>query len=103
MRLFRRGDSASTLDLLVAGLGNPGPEHEHDRHNVGWMVVDELARRCGATFRSKFDGRLSEPRIAGARLRGAQHAGIADAERVAARNRLVGAPGRKREQSGANG
>ncbi len=68
MRLFRRGDSASTLELLVAGLGNPGREHERDRHNVGWMVVDELARRCGASFKSKFDGRVSEARVGGARV-----------------------------------
>jgi PTH1 family peptidyl-tRNA hydrolase len=62
--LFRRGESASTLDLLVAGLGNPGREHAHDRHNVGWMVVEELARRHGTpTFRSKFSGRLAETRI----------------------------------------
>jgi PTH1 family peptidyl-tRNA hydrolase len=64
MRLLRRGASASTLDLLVAGLGNPGREHEADRHNVGWMVVDELARRHGAdAFRSKFSGRLAQVRI----------------------------------------
>src|SRR6185503_10292472 len=31
------------MDFLVAGLGNPGREHARDRHNVGWMVVDELA------------------------------------------------------------
>ena len=63
MRLFRRGETASTLDLLVAGLGNPGREHERDRHNVGWMVVDELARRHGGTWKSKFNGRLAEVRI----------------------------------------
>jgi PTH1 family peptidyl-tRNA hydrolase len=68
VRLFRRGDAASTLDLLVAGLGNPGREHERDRHNVGWMVVDELARRCDASFKSKFNGRISETRVAGARV-----------------------------------
>jgi PTH1 family peptidyl-tRNA hydrolase len=68
VRLFRRGDAASTLDFLVAGLGNPGREHEHDRHNVGWMVADELGRRCGASYRSKFSGRLSETRIGGARV-----------------------------------
>lgn len=68
MRLFRRGDTASTLDLLVAGLGNPGPRHERDRHNVGWMVVDELARRTQTTFKSKFSGRLGETRIDGQRV-----------------------------------
>ena len=63
MRLFRRGERASTLDLFVAGLGNPGREHVRDRHNVGWMAVDELARRHGGTFRAKFSGRLAEVRV----------------------------------------
>lgn len=63
MRLFRRGERVSTLDLLVAGLGNPGREHEQDRHNVGWMVVDELARRHSGTFRAKFSGRVAEVRV----------------------------------------
>ena len=62
MRLFRRGESASTLDLLVVGLGNPGREHARDRHNAGWMVVDELARRHHG-FRSKFSGQLAEVRV----------------------------------------
>jgi PTH1 family peptidyl-tRNA hydrolase len=68
MHLFRRGAAASTLDLLIAGLGNPGARYELDRHNVGWMVVDELARRCQATFKSKFNGRLSETRVGDARV-----------------------------------
>jgi PTH1 family peptidyl-tRNA hydrolase len=68
VRLFRRGESASTLDLLVAGLGNPGPEHARDRHNAGWMVVDELARRHSGSFKSKFGGRLAEMRIGDARV-----------------------------------
>jgi PTH1 family peptidyl-tRNA hydrolase len=68
VRLFRRGESASTLDLLVVGLGNPGREHERDRHNVGWMVVDELARRTDARWRAKFSGRLAEIRLDGLRL-----------------------------------
>ena len=68
MRLFRRGESASTLDLLVAGLGNPGKRHERDRHNVGWMVVDELAQRGAVSFKSKFNGRLGETRVDDHRL-----------------------------------
>ena len=68
MRLFRRGEATSTLDLLVAGLGNPGRDHARDRHNAGWMVVEELARRHGGSFRSKFSGRLAELRIADARV-----------------------------------
>jgi peptidyl-tRNA hydrolase, PTH1 family len=58
----------SSLDLLVVGLGNPGREHERDRHNVGWMVVDELARRTGARWRAKFSGQLAEVRLDGLRL-----------------------------------
>jgi PTH1 family peptidyl-tRNA hydrolase len=69
LRLFgRREQPASTLDLLVVGLGNPGREHARDRHNVGWMVVDELARRHGGSFRSKFSGQLAEVRLEGLRL-----------------------------------
>ncbi len=63
MRLLRRGERASTLDLLVAGLGNPGREYERTRHNAGWMVVDELARRQGGSFRGKFSGQLAETRL----------------------------------------
>jgi PTH1 family peptidyl-tRNA hydrolase len=36
---------------LVLGLGNPGPRYERTRHNIGQMVVDELASRRGAAFR----------------------------------------------------
>ena len=68
MRLFGRGERASTLDLLVVGLGNPTREHARDRHNVGWLVADELARRHGGSFRSKFSGQLAEIRVEDARL-----------------------------------
>jgi peptidyl-tRNA hydrolase, PTH1 family len=68
MRLFRRGESASTLDLLVAGLGNPGRRYADTRHNVGFMVADELARRHGGSWRGKFSGDLTEVRLDGLRL-----------------------------------
>jgi PTH1 family peptidyl-tRNA hydrolase len=68
MRLLRRGEQASTLDLLVVGLGNPGREYAGHRHNVGFMVVDELARRTGASYRSKFSSALAETRVDGARV-----------------------------------
>ena len=70
MRLLRRGEPApgGTLDLLVAGLGNPGRDYAATRHNVGFMVADELARRHGGRFRSKFSGELAEVRLDGARV-----------------------------------
>ena len=68
MRLFRRGESASTLDLLVVGLGNPGREYQRTRHNVGWLVLDELARRHNGSWRSKFSGSLAEVRLGDLRL-----------------------------------
>jgi peptidyl-tRNA hydrolase, PTH1 family len=60
---WRRGDRASSLDLLVVGLGNPGREYARNRHNVGWMVADELARRHDGSWRSKFSGDVAEVRI----------------------------------------
>jgi PTH1 family peptidyl-tRNA hydrolase len=68
VRFLRRGERASTLDLLVAGLGNPGREYERTRHNAGWLVLEELARRHGGSWRSKFSGSLAEVRLDDLRL-----------------------------------
>ncbi|MDX6473076.1 MAG: peptidyl-tRNA hydrolase, family, partial [Gaiellaceae bacterium] len=67
MRLWPRRQGSS-LDLLVVGLGNPGREYAHNRHNVGFMVVDELAKRHGGSWRSKFSGQLAEIRLDGHKL-----------------------------------
>ncbi len=49
---------------MIVGLGNPGPNYQHNRHNVGQMVLDELARRMGATYQShKTSSLLAEGRI----------------------------------------
>ncbi len=51
---------------LIVGLGNPGREYVETRHNIGFMVVDDLARRGGqADWRRRFHSRAVKSRIAG--------------------------------------
>lgn len=51
---------------LIVGLGNPGREYENSRHNIGFMVVDALARRHrAASFSSKFKGELAQCSLGG--------------------------------------
>jgi peptidyl-tRNA hydrolase, PTH1 family len=54
--------------LLVAGLGNPGREYARNRHNAGYLVLDELVRRHGGSWRSKFSGQVAEIRVGDAKL-----------------------------------
>jgi PTH1 family peptidyl-tRNA hydrolase len=50
--------------LLIAGLGNPGPTHAKNRHNIGFMAVDEVARRWGfSPERRRFQGLVREGAI----------------------------------------
>jgi len=47
--------------LLFVGLGNPGAKYQSNRHNIGFMVVDEIARRHGfAPWRRRFQGETAE-------------------------------------------
>jgi peptidyl-tRNA hydrolase, PTH1 family len=42
---------------LIAGLGNPGKDYEHTRHNIGFMIIDELAERLNIRLdKTKFNG-----------------------------------------------
>lgn len=49
---------------ILVGLGNPGKEYQDNRHNIGFMAIDEIADQYGfAAFKSKFEGEMSEGRI----------------------------------------
>ncbi len=63
MAVFR---PSSSVERLVVGLGNPGPAYEGTPHNIGYRVVEELARRHGVPrARRGFDGRCAEGVVRG--------------------------------------
>jgi peptidyl-tRNA hydrolase, PTH1 family len=54
--------------LLIAGLGNPGPKYAKNRHNIGFMAADAIARRHNfAPWQKKFSGEIAEGKLDGER------------------------------------
>ncbi len=54
---------------LLVGLGNPGPKYAGNRHNIGFMAVDEIVRRHGfSSWRKRFQGATAEGTLAGEKV-----------------------------------
>ena len=66
---FRKKETASPIDFLIVGLGNPGKEYEKTRHNAGCLALETLARKVNATpNRLKFKGQCTETTVGGHRV-----------------------------------
>jgi peptidyl-tRNA hydrolase, PTH1 family len=54
---------------LIVGLGNPGPKYQGNRHNIGFMAVDEIVRRHGfSPWRKRFHGECAEGQLGGQKV-----------------------------------
>ncbi len=53
---------------LLVGLGNPGGQYAKNRHNIGFMVLDEIARRLSTTFLAKNSAHLAEARVGSGKI-----------------------------------
>jgi PTH1 family peptidyl-tRNA hydrolase len=63
-----RGEKEEGSMLLLVGLGNPGPKYAGNRHNIGFMAVDEIVRRHGfGAWRKRFQAETAEGTLGGER------------------------------------
>ena len=66
---FRKSKATGPIDFLIVGLGNPGKEYAHTRHNAGCIALEELSRKLGVTpDRLKFKGQCGEAIIGDRRV-----------------------------------
>lgn len=67
--IFTKPQQDAAPMWILVGLGNPGKDYSDNRHNIGFMVIDEIASEFGiGPFKSKFEGELAEGRIEGEKV-----------------------------------
>ena len=66
---IEKTESQAPVSHIVVGLGNPGKEYENTRHNAGFLAIDHIASKIGATInRAKYHALVAEGEIAGKRV-----------------------------------
>ena len=56
----QENEEDTSMKYLIAGLGNMAPDYDDTRHNIGFDVVDSLARKFDVTFKNDTHGNLAE-------------------------------------------